>query len=112
MPDWTTQRKTLQDRLSELDERLHKIEDKLDQPHSKDFEDFATETEDTEVMEDLGNAGLKEIEMIKAALMRIDNNVYGICQRCGDDIAPERLTAVPFTPLCVKCATKAGNHAI
>lgn len=104
MPDWTKQKQILETRLKELDESLHKIEDKLDEPHSKDFEDFATETEDTEVMESLGNAGLKEIEMINAALKRIEDGIYGECQKCGEDILPERLEVVPFTPLCRNCA--------
>jgi len=112
MPNWTTQQKMLEDRLQELNTRLRKIEDDLDQPHSKDFEDFATETEDTEVMEDLGNAGLKEIGMIKAALKRIEDDTYGECLNCGDDIAPERLLAIPHTPVCVKCATKADRHVV
>ncbi len=106
MLDWTAQKQILEDRLKELDENLHKIEDALDEPHSKDFEDFATETEDTEVMESLGNAGLKEIEMINAALQRIKDGIYGECQRCGDDILPERLDVLPFTPLCRNCAGK------
>ena len=104
MSDWTTQKQILEARLKELDSNLHKIEDRLDEPHSKDFEDFATETEDTEVLEGLGNAGLKEIEMIKAALSRIDNNCYGICQKCGETILKERLKVVPYTPLCKDCA--------
>jgi RNA polymerase-binding transcription factor DksA len=112
MPNWTTQQKILEDRLQELNIRLRKIEDNLDQPHSKDFEDFATETEDTEVMEDLGNAGLKEIEMIMAALKRTQDRTYGECLNCGDDIALERLLAIPHTPVCVKCAMKADHHAV
>jgi predicted mannosyl-3-phosphoglycerate phosphatase (HAD superfamily) len=58
MPDWTAQKKILETRLAELGKRLHKIEGKLDKPHNKDFAEFATESEDTEVMEDLGNTGL------------------------------------------------------
>jgi RNA polymerase-binding transcription factor DksA len=104
MSDWTAQKQILEARLKELDENLHKIEDKLEEPHSKDFEDFATETEDTEVMESLGNAGLKEIEMINAALKRIEDGIYGECQKCGEDILPARLEVVPFTPLCRNCA--------
>ena len=80
MRDWTTQKQMLETRLAELGKRLHKIEDRLDKPHNKDFEEFATEAEDTEVMEDLGNTGLEEIEMIKAALDRIETGEYGICQ--------------------------------
>jgi len=104
MSEWTNQKKQLEARLLELDDNLHKIEDLLDEPHSRDFEDFATETEDTEVLEGLGNAGLKEIAMIKAALKRIKNNSYGVCQQCDENILPERLEIIPHTPLCKVCA--------
>ncbi len=104
MSDWSTRKQLLESRLNELDKNLHKIEDRLDEPHSKRFEDFATETEDTEVLEGLGNAGLKEIAMIKAALARIENNTYGACQQCGENILAERLETLPYTPLCKDCA--------
>ena len=29
---------------------------------------------------------------------------YGICESCGDDIAPKRLQAIPWARLCVDCA--------
>lgn len=106
MPNWNAQQKILQDRLQELDTKLHQIEDRLDETPTKDFEDFAQETEENEVMESLGNAGLKEIEMINAALQRIKDGIYGECQRCGDDILTERLEVVPYTPLCRTCARK------
>ncbi|MEH6360869.1 MAG: TraR/DksA C4-type zinc finger protein [Amylibacter sp.] len=104
MTDWTAQKQILEARLQELDKNLHKIVDRLEEPHTKDSEDFSIETEDTEVMESLGNAGLKEIEMINAALQRIEDGIYGECQKCGDNILPERLAVVPFTPLCQNCA--------
>jgi RNA polymerase-binding transcription factor DksA len=106
MSDWTTKKQILEDRLKELDKNLHKIEDALEEPHTKDVEDFAIEIEDTEVMESLGNAGLKEIEMINAALQRIEDGIYGECQKCGEDILPERLDVLPYTPLCRICAGK------
>lgn len=103
MQNWATQKHLLETRLKELEYSLHKIEHHLDEPHSKDFEDFATEVEDTEVLESLGNAGLREIGMIKAALARINNNCYGVCQKCGKIILEERLKIVPYTPLCKDC---------
>ncbi len=41
---------------------------------------------------------------IEAALVRIGDETYGECLRCGDDIAEARLRADPATPLCVVCA--------
>lgn len=42
---------------------------------------------------------------IRDALSRIEKGSFGICLDCGDEIAPRRLAAVPWTPLCVHCQT-------
>lgn len=97
-------RKQLEDRLKELDARLHRIEDTLETPHTEDFGDAAIEREDEEVLEDLGVAGQQEIRMIHAALKRIEDGTYGICVNCGDDISAERLDVVPQAPRCRNCA--------
>ncbi|MGI9394157.1 MAG: TraR/DksA family transcriptional regulator [Boseongicola sp.] len=41
---------------------------------------------------------------IDAALARIKDGSFGVCTVCGDDIAAERLDAVPDTPFCATCA--------
>lgn len=43
---------------------------------------------------------LKKIEL---ALKRIDEEVFGICDSCGEDIEPRRLEARPTATLCVGC---------
>lgn len=40
---------------------------------------------------------------VMAALERIEAGSYGTCERCGQEIAPERLLAVPTTRLCMSC---------
>ncbi len=45
-----------------------------------------------------------ELSRIEAALRRIDEDEYGYCQRCGEEIAPERLRADPAAAFCVDCA--------
>ena len=109
MRDFTHQQARLTERLAELDKRVHKIEDRLDDPVSKDWEDGAIERQDTEVLEDLGLAGLKEMEAIRAALGRIEDGSYGTCMQCGDDILADRLEAVPYAALCRVCAADASK---
>jgi RNA polymerase-binding transcription factor DksA len=97
-------RAQLETRLEELRARLTKIDDELDQPHSTMFSEAAIERESDEVLEDLGEAGLREIRMIEAALGRIDRDEYGVCVSCGDPISEERLDVLPATPKCRHCA--------
>jgi RNA polymerase-binding transcription factor len=43
------------------------------------------------------------LRRIESALRRIANGAFGTCDRCGQDIPPERLDALPVTTLCVDC---------
>lgn len=43
------------------------------------------------------------LERIAEALRKIDDGTYGICDRCGAPISPERLKAIPYATLCIEC---------
>ncbi len=45
----------------------------------------------------------QRIQEIDNALRAAKKGTYGICERCGKPIDPERLKALPQTTLCVKC---------
>ena len=96
--------KALKERKAYLERNLDKIEEALDEPPNKDFEERATERGDDEVMETLGTVELAELRQINAALERLEAGTYGICTSCGEDISPERLEVVPHTPKCRNCA--------
>lgn len=104
MRDLSRFRDKLEARLAELTARVQDIENSLEEPAPKDWEDRAVEREGDEVMEGLSAAGKLEIELIRAALRRFDEGTYGECLTCGDDIAEARLDAVPHAPLCHDCA--------
>ncbi len=104
MTDWSEQETLLKARRAELAKELLEIEDRLDDEPPKDWEDRATERQSDEVLEALGSQDLNELRQIDAALDRLAAGTYGECAKCGEDIAPERLKAVPATPLCASCA--------
>ncbi|MBT8141909.1 MAG: TraR/DksA C4-type zinc finger protein, partial [Gammaproteobacteria bacterium] len=41
-----------------------------------------------------------------AALERIDNDEFGYCIECDEDINPKRLEYDPTTLLCIQCASE------
>ena len=94
----------LLEKLNEMNVRLAKVEDALDDPMPKDSEEAAIEREDDEVLEEVGHAAQLEKAMIVAALERIVAGEYGACTVCGEDISEERLDVLPYTPVCAKCA--------
>jgi len=48
----------------------------------------------------------KLIKKIKQALERIENDTYGICETCGEEISIKRLKARPVTTQCIECKAK------
>ncbi|HZD18568.1 MAG TPA: TraR/DksA C4-type zinc finger protein [Actinomycetota bacterium] len=48
------------------------------------------------------DAKLRDLER---ALAKLGEGTYGICDRCGRPIAPERLEAIPWAVRCVGCAS-------
>ena len=44
---------------------------------------------------------------VEAAIHRVDDGTYGTCARCGQQISPARLEAMPAAPLCITCASRA-----
>lgn len=91
-------------RRGEILDNLAVIEDMLDDTPDQDWADRATERQGDEVLEALGLSDQAELRRIDAALARIEDGSYGVCVKCGEDIAPARLEALPDTPLCVNCA--------
>lgn len=100
------QKLVLLERLRALGVRLDGIEEALEAPHSKDWEEMAVEREGEEVLERLGESSQAEIARIKAALQRMAQGEYGNCTRCGGEISTERLAIVPEAPLCKRCAAE------
>lgn len=45
------------------------------------------------------------LSAIEAALERVEDGTYGQCEECGIAIPKTRLNAIPYAPLCVKCAS-------
>jgi len=52
------------------------------------------------------------LDEINAALERIADGTFGRCTNCGTTISEERLKAIPYTPLCVRCARSEADTAM
>ena len=47
---------------------------------------------------------IQQLAAVDGALVRVADGTYGLCQVCGQRIAPERLEAIPWSATCVSCA--------
>jgi RNA polymerase-binding protein DksA len=45
----------------------------------------------------------KLLSQVQDALERFEQGTYGVCERCGDEIDPARLKALPYVTLCLRC---------
>ena len=69
-------------------------------PDALDEVQLATERELTTRNLERRSQVLREV---REALDRIQQNTYGICLSCDEEIGVRRLKAVPWTPLCIAC---------
>ena len=104
MTDVAKIKTNLEAKLRELTARAGQIDDELSQTGDDDWAEQATESEDDEVLEEVGEVTLDEIREVKLALSRIDAGKYGVCAKCGSSIAKERLKALPYATKCVNCS--------
>lgn len=51
-----------------------------------------------------GRRRREKLLQIEAALRRIENDEYGYCQQCGEEIASARLSVDPTVLFCISCA--------
>lgn len=102
--DFSKVRAELEAKLAELNERATEIDDDLSEAPDADWDENAIDSEQDEVLEQVGKATNEEIAQIKRALAQIDAGSYGVCTKCATIIDAERLEALPFSTRCVKCS--------
>ncbi len=51
-----------------------------------------------------------QLQNARAALRRIQEGSFGICQECDQDIHPKRLAAVPWATFCIRCQERIDGN--
>ncbi len=68
-----------------------------------DTADIASNLIEDEIVMSIAQGEAREIEQIDNALIKVKKGKYGICENCGKSINKQRLMAIPFVNLCIKC---------
>ncbi len=89
---------------SKIGSRLGELVDQRDA--LADTTDIASEESDRDMTLRVHDHERKIIEEIRAALRRIEEGDYGVCESCGDDIGEKRLLARPVATHCIDCMTE------
>jgi len=94
--------------VKRLDELLHQANHTMSELVSQNFQEIesidqaAVEIDQSFKLRIRSRESLL-IKKIRQALERIENNTYGICESCGEEISIKRLEARPVTAKCIDC---------
>lgn len=106
----TQSRQLLESELAEIEKELAELGANADGTFEvsldEGFADAAQATSERAKVLSFVEGLMNHLHDVQAALGRVDRGSYGKCERCGNDIAPERLEAVPTARLCISCAQK------
>lgn len=107
----------LRTRQRELWEDIRRELEKHEDEQYRDLVQQGADADDRAVADLLIDLNLSEIsrdvDELRAvidALGRLEAGNYGICRVCGQPIATERLRALPQTPLCIDCKSRAESQ--
>lgn len=107
-------RKTLERERDRLEKETGLIEERISDGDTgtgqSELADYDNHPGDmgTETFEKVKDLALRDnlrnlLGKVEEALKKIDRNTYGVCDRCGREIASGRLNAVPWALYCVEC---------
>jgi DnaK suppressor protein len=74
-----------------------------------DLADQASGNNEVHIQLKLKQTDAKILQAIEEALFRMEKGTYGICRDCGEEIAPARLNAIPWTRVCITCKEKQSS---
>lgn len=77
-----------------------------------DVADQAVQSYQKELLFHQGTSGHRQLSLVRLALERLDEGVFGECVLCGNTIGIKRLEAVPWTPFCIECQEKIENGEV
>lgn len=75
----------------------------VDDTETPDPVDLAVQNYSKNVLLAVSENDSRQLQMIDEALVRIEDEEYGICLNCRKEIMPKRLQAVPWARYCLSC---------
>ena len=84
--------------IGDLTAERESLSDTIDIASMESNRDFTLRLQDRE---------RRLVGKIRRALKRIEDDEYGVCVACGDEIAERRLMARPVATHCIDCKTEA-----
>lgn len=70
---------------------------------TEDIVDRANNAYNRELMFALSDSERQLMMQVDEALVRLEQDLFGICANCGREIMPARLAAIPWARYCIDC---------
>jgi DnaK suppressor protein len=86
-----------------LVEKLKDNDLSVDDAETPDPVDLAVRNYSKNVMLAVSENESRQLALIDEALLRVEDDEYGPCQNCEQDINPKRLAAIPWARYCLNC---------
>ncbi|OPH39795.1 conjugal transfer protein TraR [Moraxella equi] len=92
---------------AEYEYRIDKITNHLENPQDElgqHWDDQAVAAQENDMRKNLLIEAQDNLAKVNVALSCIENDLYGECSECGEEIEEGRLDAVPYATECIKHA--------
>jgi DnaK suppressor protein len=86
-----------------LIEKLKGNDLSVDDSETPDPVDLAVRNYSKNVMLAVSENESRQLALIDEALLRIEDEEFGVCQNCEKAITPKRLAAIPWARYCLDC---------
>jgi RNA polymerase-binding protein DksA len=100
------EKKRLQEELEQIEANVRPTDVRREGSPFGKREEEATESLELEKRLALEKQVKEHLAEVEHALHKFEEGTYGLCDSCGNPIAPDRLEALPQASLCVECKAK------
>ena len=75
-----------------------------------DISDDAARSYGKKLQGDLEEQEWVKLKQVEAALKKVEDGEYGICEQCEQEILETRLEIMPYTEFCIQCLSEIEKH--
>ena len=76
-----------------------------------DISDDAAHSYGRKLQGDLEEHEWVKLKQVEAALKKVEDGEYGICEQCKQEILETRLEIMPYTEFCIHCLSEIEKHS-
>ena len=76
-----------------------------------DISDDAARSYGKKLQGDLEEQEWVKLKQVEAALKKVEDGEYGICEQCKQEILETRLEIMPYTEFCIHCLSEIEKHS-